>query len=145
MMTAMSSSSRPADQLGGDHLDRSVREFMTPGVVTLPEHASLRQAFEALVRHRVHAVLIVGRAGALPLGWVTAQSCLRFLDHDDDMMSVREAIAEEPKTIEPAASAREALAALSRAGTTHLLVTRSGTDTPEGVVSALDLIAVGCR
>ena len=58
------------------------------------------------------------------------------------LVAARDAITERPSKIDPSASAREALTALSQAGTSHLLVCRHEDATPEGVVSDLDLIAL---
>lgn len=131
--------------LGGDHLDVPVRVLMTPGVVTVVEGASLRQAYGAMVAHNVHAVLVVGGERAAPLGWVTARGMLSHLAEADDLLCVRDAICEAPRTIDSTATAREAIAALSEPGTSHLLVTPRGMLIPEGVVSDLDLMAVGVR
>jgi CBS domain-containing protein len=145
MVTILNSSSRPVEHLGGDHLDQPVRGYMTPGVVTLVEDASLRQAFGAMVAHHVHAVLVVGRERGLPLGWVTARGLLPYLESEDDMVYVRDAVSEEPRAIEPSATIREAVVALSQPGTSHLLVTPRTGVAPEGVLSDLDLMAVARR
>jgi CBS domain-containing protein len=137
--------STSSSHVGGDHLDTPVRSLMTPGVVTLVEDASVRHAFAALTAHRVHAVLVVGRQRGMPLGWVTAHGLLPYLEADDDLLSVRDAITEEPRTIEPSASAREALVALAEPGTSHLLVTPRNSLVPEGVLSDLDLAGVAVR
>lgn len=145
-MVRMLTQPRPAlPHLGGDHLDLPVRALMTPGVVTVVEEASLRQAYRAMVAHRVHAVLVVGAQRGAPLGWVTSRGLLSHLADADDLVSVRDAISEEPRTIEPAATAHEAIVALAQPDTSHLLVTPRGTLSPEGVVSALDLMAVAVR
>jgi CBS domain-containing protein len=134
-----------ARRLGAAHLDTPVRALMTPGVVTLVEDASVRQAFAALVAHHVHAVLVVGHQRGMPLGWVTARGLLPYLDSDDDLLCVRDAISEEPRTIDPAATAREAIVALSSPETSHLLVTPRQSLVPEGVISDLDVAGVAVR
>jgi CBS domain-containing protein len=105
----------------------------------------VRQACGAMVTHRVRAVLIVGRVHGTPLGWVTSPGLLPYLEDAVDRVAVRDAITEEPRTIEPGATAREALAALEGPDTTHLLVTPRQSATAEGVVSDLDLIGIACR
>ena len=132
----------PSPGASGDHLDTAVREFMTPAVLTIAEDASLRHVYRAMVAHSVHAVLVVGRSEGRPLGWVTARGLLGWVGRDQSVASAREAITERATSIEPSASAREALSALSQAGTSHLLVCRHSTAIPEGVVSELDLIAL---
>ena len=126
----------------GDHLDTPVREIMTPGVLTIAEDASLRHAYRAMVAHSVHALLVVGRKEGRPLGWVTARGLLALIGRDDSLASTREAITERPTTIEPSATAREALTALCQAGVSHLLVARNPEVSPEGVLAAIDLIAL---
>ena len=48
----MSTAPSPAQR---DRLATPVRDFMRPGVVTIPEHASLLQAKRAMVRHGIRA------------------------------------------------------------------------------------------
>lgn len=131
--------------LTGDHLETPVRRLMTPGVVSIVEEASLRSVYRAMVAHGVHAVLVVGRHAGRPLGWVTARGLLAWIDRDEGLTCARDAITEPPVTIEPSASAREALTALAQAGTTHLLVAHAADLMPEGVISDLDLIGLAAR
>jgi CBS-domain-containing membrane protein len=145
MPTTVTASHRrnvPSPGGSGDHLDTPVRDFMTPGVLTIAEDASLRHVYRAMVAHSVHAVLVVGRSEGRPLGWVTARGLLGWVGRDQSVASAREAITERAATIEPSASAREALSALSQAGTSHLLVCRHSDAIPEGVISELDVIAL---
>jgi CBS domain-containing protein len=125
----------------GDHLETPVRDIMTPGVVTIVEDASLRSTYRALVSHDVHAVLVVGRTGGTPLGWVTARGLLAWMQSAEHaFLRARDAISERPETISPSATAREALTALSHTGVTHLLVAAHPDQLPEGVVGESDLI-----
>jgi CBS domain-containing protein len=119
-----------------------VREIMTPAVLSIADDASLGHVYRAMVAHSVHAVLVVGRNEGRPLGWVTARGLLAWVGRDQGLASARDAITERPATIEPSASAREALTALAQAGTSHLLVCRHKDATPEGVVSDLDIVAL---
>ena len=124
----------------GDHLDIPVREIMTPGVVTIPEDASLRHVFRAMARHRVHAILVMGRSTGRPLGWVTARGLLAWVNLDTALAPAHAAITERPVAIDPSAPAREALALLCTPGTTHLLVAGAAHLTPEGVLTELDVV-----
>jgi CBS domain-containing protein len=130
---------------GGDHLERPVRELMSAGVLVVSEDASLRQVYRAMNQHGVHALLVVGRSGGTPLGWITARGLLAWLDTDDSVATARDAITERPTTVEPSAPAREALELLSQAGVTHLLVSHRPDLLPEGVVSDADLVRLGQR
>jgi CBS domain-containing protein len=132
----------PSPAASGDHLETPVRSFMTPGVLTIAEDASLVQVYRAMVLHNVHAVLVVGRTEGRPVGWVTARGLLGWVGRDRSLASASDAITERPSTIEPNASAREALTALSQPGISHLLVCRREDASPEGVVSELDLVAL---
>ncbi len=126
--------------LSHDRLATPVREFMRPGVVTIPEHASLLQAKRAMVRHGTHAVLIVAASDGRPLGWVTAAGLLSWLERDLSALPASHAITEPPHRIEPGETARDALAALTAPGVSHLLVC-SATDGPaHGVVAPIDLV-----
>ena len=62
-----------------ERLATSVRAFMRPGVISVPEHATLLEAKRAMVRHGVHAVLIVAASGGRPLGWVSDDGLLPWL------------------------------------------------------------------
>lgn len=122
-------------------LDTPVRELMTAGIVTLVEHASLRQVQKAMYRHRVNAVLVTSWDGD-PLGWVTSRGLLGWLEHTDlGMVFARQAITEPPLMISASAPASEALAKLVEGSVSHLLVTMSSDPGVEGVVSPLDLVA----
>jgi CBS domain-containing protein len=122
-----------------DRLETPVRSIMRPGVVSVSDDASLLQAKRALVRHGVHAILIVAGNGK-PLGWVTDRGLLSWLEHDLALVSAGHAITEPATYIEPGATAREALEALRTPGVSHLLVARTSGTPPQGVVASLDLV-----
>jgi CBS domain-containing protein len=123
-------------------LDAPVSEIMRPGVITIADDASLLQAKRAMVRHRVHAVLV---CSSRPLGWVTDSGLLRWLERDLEAVRAAEAITEPPHYIDAGASAREALDALAAPGVTHLLVSRAAGALPQGVVAPLDLVDLVTR
>ena len=141
-VTAAQRRSSGSPAASGDHLETQIRDFMTPGVLTIAEDASLAHVYHALVAHSVHAVLVVGRTEGKPLGWVTARGLLSWVGADRSLASASDAITERPATISPSASAREALRALSQPGTSHLLVCRMEDTSPEGVISELDIVAL---
>ena len=140
------SAERPAiaEALGEELLDREVRDFMTPGCVTISEDATVADAAEALAAHGVHGVLVVGAANGTPLGWVTARGLLSWLERDRTLASAREVVTEPPTAVDPCAPLGAALLELSRAGTTHVLVRRRPHLLPEGVITDFDL-AVAAR
>jgi CBS domain-containing protein len=121
-------------------LETPVRTIMRPGVICVSDDASLLQAKRALVRHGVHAILVVAQDGGRPLGWVTDRGLLSWLEHDLALIQAGQAITEPATFLEPGASAREALDELKRPGVSHLLVARTPGGPPQGVVAALDLV-----
>jgi CBS domain-containing protein len=130
------------DQVADRRLHTPVREFMRPGVIALSEDASLGQAERAMVRHGVHAILLLGRTSGQPVGWVTARGMLRWLNHDLGLVPARQGITEPAAYVEPSATAQEAIAALSKPGVSHLLVARAPGETPQGVVADVDVISL---
>jgi CBS domain-containing protein len=144
-----SSTSIPPTAGGGapaGHTDRRletpVRQFMCPGVITVSEDTSLLQAERAMVRHGVHAILLLGRQNRRPLGWVTARGLLAWMTEELALIPASKGVTETPIYIDPAATAHEALRALSEPGVSHLLVSRLAGEPPQGVVSEMDLVAL---
>jgi CBS-domain-containing membrane protein len=132
-------------ELADDVLEREVRDFMTPGCVTVSEDATVADAAAALARHRVHAVLVVGASNGTPLGWVTVRGLLGWLGRDRSLASARDAITEQVRAIHPHEPLRIALYARSQAGTTRLLVRRCPHQLAEGVISDFDLALAATR
>ena len=122
-------------------LDRPVRRVMRHGVVSVPEHALLESVRRAMTDHQVHAVLVEERTTGRPLGWVRAESLLTWMNLEHEPVHAHRAITEPVVTIAPDAPLREAVAALSRHGISHLLVCGDGDRTAQGVVTALDIVA----
>ncbi len=134
------------DHLPSAHyLDTEVRNAMTPGVIAVSEHASVRQAYKALTAHRIHSLLVVGGANGKALGWVTAHGLRTQVLSDDSMVCVRDAITHDPASIQPSATVREALTALGQPGITQLLVADHPDSFPDGVLSDLDIVALAAR
>ena len=128
-----------------DRLDTAIREVMRPGVIVIAGHASVARAQHALLAHGVHAILVLDDAGGRPLGWVTSRGLLHWAERDVTLCSARDAVSEAPVTIDPSATARDALALLRRADTTRLLVVRGDDGVPEGVVADVDLLRLVAR
>lgn len=125
-------------------LTTRVRDLMRPGVITIAEDAALMHAKRAMVRHGVHAVLIVGADTGHPLGWVSDRGLLRWLEQDLTAIAARYAITETPHYIDADATARDALEALAAPTTTHLVVGEPDR-APQGVVAPLDLVELITR
>ena len=145
-MPATATTKRSRDSMSplapGDYLETPVRDIMTPGVVSIPEDASLRHVYRAMTAHSVRAVLVVGRTEGRPIGWVTARGLLGWIGKDESLTSALDAVTERASFIHPSATAREAIVALLQAGVSHVLVRRSDDSMPEGVLSDLDLVAL---
>lgn len=131
--------------LARERLATPVREFMRPGVITIPEHASLLEAKRAMVRHGVHAILVVGATGGRPLGWVSAGGLLPWLERDVSAIQASHAITEPAHYIQPGDTAEDALEALAQPGVTHLLVGPMPGEAPHGVVAPIDLVDLVTR
>jgi CBS domain-containing protein len=108
----------------GDFLDVAVRKAMSPGIVSIAEGATLDAVYHALVRHRIHALLVVGSKSATPLGWATAGGLLAHADEDRALVS-----------------ARDAITMLSELNATHLVVVEEKGGFPVGTISELDVAA----
>ena len=119
-------------------LELEVREVMTTRLVSVPDDAMLREAIDLMGSHGIHGILVLGRRTGTPLGWVTTRGLLGLIGIDGGT-PVTEAISEEAKAIEPTASLRSAIYALSFPGMTRLLVRRRDEIEPEGVVTDYDL------
>lgn len=126
------------DFLDDDALELDVCDVMTPGVVTVDDDATLEQAVDAMDEHRIHAVLVVGTRSGTALGWVTTRG---LLGHVGSACGTRvtDAITEEARAIDPAASVRSAIYALGYPGVTRLLVRPRDQVKPDGVVTDYDL------
>lgn len=118
----------------------TARDLMMPGVTTIVEEASLENGLRAMVAHRTHAILVTGARTGRPLGWATDRGLLAHLERDAPLTFIRDAITEEAVSVTPGAAAREVVTMLSHTATTHVLVASGAGRTPEGVISAFDLI-----
>ena len=125
-----------------DVLDMPVASIMRHGVVSIAEDASLTGVTRAMGDHRVHAILVEERSTGRPVGWVKAETLLSWMNMDEAWAHAHEAITEPVTTIRPDATVREAMAALSRHGTSRLLVCSEGSRAGEGVLTPLDVVGL---
>ena len=98
-----------------------------------------------MVRHGVHAILLLGRTTGRPVGWVTTRGMLQWLNHDLGLVPASQGVTESPTYIEPSATAQDAVKALSAPGVSHLLVSRASRRDAQGVVADIDVIALCTR
>jgi CBS domain-containing protein len=134
----------PAPLFDEGALELDVRDVMTTGVVKVSDDSTLDEAVDAMAAHRIHAVLVVGTRTGTPLGWITTRGLLGLVGIDGQTPAT-EAITEEARAIEPTASLRSAIYALSFPGVTRLLVRRRGETAPEGVITDYDLTVRATR
>jgi CBS domain-containing protein len=125
-------------------LELEVRDVMTTRVVSVPDDAMLQEAIDLMGAEGIHGILVLGRRTGTPLGWITTRGLLGLLGIDEGT-PVTEAITEEAKAIEPTASVRSAIYALSFPGMTRLLVRRRDEIEPKGVVTDYDLTVRATR
>jgi CBS domain-containing protein len=121
-------------------LQAPVASVMRHGVVSIAEDASLAAVTRAMAGHRVHAILVGESRTGRPLGWVKAETLLTWMNLGSSWVHAHEAITEPVTTIAPDATIREAMAALSRHGTSRLLVCSEGGRAGEGVITPLDIV-----
>lgn len=88
----------------------------------------------------MHGVLVVADNGAV-LGWVTARGLLGHRAADWRRLEAAQAISEPCVQVVPSASVPAAIDTMLAADATHLALMRSGSHTPDGVVSDIDLVA----
>jgi CBS domain-containing protein len=128
-----------------ERLATPVADIMRPGVITMAERASLLQTKRAMVRHGVHAILIVGEGDGRALGWVSADGLLAWLERDLSAVPASQGITEPARRVDLDTTARDALEAILDAGVTHLVVTAPDSELPQGVVGAMDLVDLVTR
>jgi CBS domain-containing protein len=128
-----------------ERLTTPVSEIMRPGVITIADSAPLMQAKRAMVRHGVHAVLVVSRDSGDPLGWVSVDGLLSWLERDLTALPAAHAITEPPHYVEPEAGARAALEQLQKPGVSHLLVRPAEGGPAQGVVAPMDIVDLVTR
>lgn len=123
-----------------DVLKAPVASVMRHGVVSIAEDASLAAVTRAMAGHRIHAILVRESTTGRPLGWVKAETLLTWMNLGSSWVHAHEAITEPVTTIAPDATLRDAMAALSRHGTSRLLVCTEGGRSGEGVITPLDVV-----
>ena len=115
---------------------------MRHGVVSIAEDATLAGVTLAMADHHVHALLVEESSTGRPLGWVKAETLLTWMNLGNSWVHAHEAITEPVTTIVPDATIRDAMAALSRHGTSRLLVCSEGGRAGEGVITPLDVVGL---
>lgn len=131
--------------ISGPRLDTPLRDLMTPGVVALPDSAALRVVFEAMRDHRIHAVLVVDRQSAEPLGWITSRALLAHAATELGLVTAGTAVDEQVVALEPSATAGEAIERMLASGASRVVVRHAHARLPEGVVTDLDLVELLVR
>jgi predicted transcriptional regulator len=125
-----------------DVLQAPVARVMRHGVVSIAEDATLAGVTRAMADHRIHALLVAESSTGRPLGWVKAETLLTWMNLGNSWVHAHEAITEPVTTIAPDATIGDAMAALSRHGTSRLLVSSEGGRAGEGVVTPLDIVGL---
>jgi hypothetical protein len=92
-----------------------------------------------MAAHGVQAVLVVGKTTGAPLGWITATGLLPWLEIGTSLITVRNAITQEPLTEPRGDGANGGDPAL--ASRDHARACLPGRRLPtRGVITALDLV-----
>jgi CBS domain-containing protein len=125
-----------------DVLETPVASVMRHGVVSIAEDASLASVARAMSDHHVHAILVEQRTTGRPLGWAKAETLHSWMNMRSPWVHAHQAISEPIATIAPNATVRDAMAALSRHGTSRLLISSEGGCAGEGVLTHLDVVGL---
>ncbi len=95
-----------------------------------------------MATNHVHAVLVTA-GGEAPVGVVSERRLVEAAGPDADMVTVA-ALAEDPQTIFADDPLRQATAAMTEHGVSHLVVVDAGGH-PLGILSALDIARMLAR
>ncbi len=116
----------------------TVADEMHPGLIACDSSDPLFEAARAMVRHRVHAVVVRSDDGP---SFLSDHDLLQALQADPAAggRPVGEIAATDPLTISPGETVREAARLMGEHEISHLFVLESGADEPAGIVSSLDL------
>jgi CBS domain-containing protein len=119
-----------------------VRELMSTRIVTADPSTSVREAAAMMFRDKVGSLLVMN-GGAL-VGIFTMRDGLRALTQDSAdrgrVSAIERWMTAEPMTIDPDATAREALTLMVEGGFRHLPVRREGEVV--GMLSMRDLSSI---
>jgi len=104
-----------------------VKEIMDKNVVTIDSSSSVSQAIEKMIQAKVWSLIVVRQD--LPVGVVTDRDILRrcaAMGHYPDKVKVEEIMSSPIITIEPDATAGEAMRALTNKDVRRLYVVEGG-------------------
>ncbi len=113
----------------------SVREAMTPGVISCPPETPMRTVARMMASYRVHAVVVFAEDGwsiVSDLDLVEACSAV-------DDRTAGSSAASPLVTVTPAETLERAAQLMAEHETTHLIVCEPGAQRPIGVLSSLDI------
>ena len=126
--------------------DATVSDAMHPGILACEPDASVGEVARLMAMHHVHCVVVVGvsheepRCGVWSV--VSDVDVVRAGVGGGEALSAR-VIAQQPLvTVEPSLPLREAGELMLANGVSHLVVIRSGTQRPIGILSTADIVGV---
>ncbi|MFN8160946.1 MAG: CBS domain-containing protein [Solirubrobacterales bacterium] len=121
-------------------LSGSVSDVITPGVITCPPEAPLREVAGLMAGERVHSVVVSDLPSGAGAGWgVIADLDLVEAIRMGSAASAAEAAATEPLTVDAGAPLERAVQLMVEHEVSHLFVTGPEGGEPIGVVSTLDI------
>lgn len=120
----------------------TVERIMSRDLLTAAPDERLQDAAKRMVGRRVGAILVL--EGDRLAGILTERDVLRAVGNGlDPGALVSQWMTRAPETVEPSATAEEALALMHQGGFRHLPVTDG--DTLVGIVSVRDVLRVGVQ
>jgi CBS domain-containing protein len=118
----------------------TIADAMHAGVITCPPDATLRTVARILAAHRIHAVVVSSGDENNPSRVVTDRDVvLAHARGELDRLTAQDAADEPTITVRADADLRHAAELMARYGTSHVIVTASGSRTAVGVLSSLDI------
>jgi len=118
--------------------DKTVKELMTHGVVTVPEYAKVINVIKILLEGYIHGVVVVGKEGRAT-GVISEIDISKAFDHDFREVKASDIMSAPVRSIDVNATVGEAGKIMSEKGIDRLFILDKN-GFPRGVISVTDLI-----
>jgi CBS domain-containing protein len=136
---------RTTSLIGPSFQHATVADAMRIGILTCPSDTSLPAIAEMMASYRIHAVVVEGAesesaaSGARGWGIVSDVELTRAAARDELHVTAGELAGSNAIVIAPADKLKHAAELMSEHGVSHLMVCRTPTARPVGIISTLDL------
>ena len=117
--------------------DKKVKDLMTYGIISMPDHAKAMDAIKILLGRRVHGVVVVGKKGRA-VGVVSELDISKAVERNLEEVTVAEIMSTPVRDIGADATIREAVAIMREKGLGRLYVLDEN-GFPEGALSITNI------